>query len=133
MNLTDSIRQATKLRKDLRMDVWQNHNIEETMASKKPMKGIKLLMRNEQRKNDEVPYFCRKLGKMSQNVSSAAVVMVKDVHNSVYFISDILIIFDTVVHQNQDGVTYAKMVAVPYLLFELSPKNIFIVNISFTR
>ena len=29
MNQTDSIRQAIKLRKDLFMDIWLNHNIEE--------------------------------------------------------------------------------------------------------
>ena len=29
MNQTDSIRQAIKLRKDLFMDIWPNHNIEE--------------------------------------------------------------------------------------------------------
>ena len=29
MNQTDSIRQAFKLRKDLFMDIWPNHNIEE--------------------------------------------------------------------------------------------------------
>ena len=29
MNQTDSIRQAIKLRKDLLMDIWPNHNIEE--------------------------------------------------------------------------------------------------------
>ena len=59
---------------------------------------------------------------MSQNLSSAAVVIgalrVKDVLNNVYFISDILIIFDKVVYQNKDGVSHAKMVAVPCLLFE---------------
>ena len=33
MNQTDSIRQAIKLRKDLFMDVWQNHNIETEKAS----------------------------------------------------------------------------------------------------
>ena len=41
MNQTDSIRQAIKLRKDLFMDIWPNHNVEED---------------HEQRKNDEVPY-----------------------------------------------------------------------------
>ena len=29
MNQTDSIRQAIKLRKDLFIDIWPNHNIEE--------------------------------------------------------------------------------------------------------
>ena len=29
MNQTGSIRQAIKLRKDLFMDIWPNHNIEE--------------------------------------------------------------------------------------------------------
>ena len=29
MNQTDSIRQAIKLREDLLMDIWPNHNIEE--------------------------------------------------------------------------------------------------------
>ena len=33
MNQTDSIRQAIKLRKDLSMDVWPNHNIETKKAS----------------------------------------------------------------------------------------------------
>ena len=33
MNQADSIRQATKLRKDLFMDVWPNHNIETEKAS----------------------------------------------------------------------------------------------------
>ena len=35
MNLTDSIRQAIKLRKDLFMDVWPNHNIEENHEENK--------------------------------------------------------------------------------------------------
>ena len=34
MNQADSIRQAIKLRKDLFMDVWPNHNIETEKASK---------------------------------------------------------------------------------------------------
>ena len=33
MNQADSIRQAIKLRKDLFMDVWPNHNIETEKAS----------------------------------------------------------------------------------------------------
>ena len=33
MNQADSIRQAIKLRKDLFMDVWPNHNIETKKAS----------------------------------------------------------------------------------------------------
>ena len=33
MNQADSIRQSIKLRKDLFMDVWQNHNIETEKAS----------------------------------------------------------------------------------------------------
>ena len=33
MNQADSIRQAIKLRKDLFMDVWPNHNIETDKAS----------------------------------------------------------------------------------------------------
>ena len=33
MNQADSIRQAIKLRKDLFMDIWQNHNIETEIAS----------------------------------------------------------------------------------------------------
>ena len=33
MNRVDSIRQAIKLRKDLFMDVWPNHNIESEKAS----------------------------------------------------------------------------------------------------
>ena len=32
MNQADSIRQAIKLRKDLFMDVWPNHNIETEKA-----------------------------------------------------------------------------------------------------
>ena len=34
MNQANSIRQAIKLRKDLFMDVWPNHNIETEKASK---------------------------------------------------------------------------------------------------
>ena len=33
MNQVDSIRQAIKLRKDLFMDLWLNHNIETERAS----------------------------------------------------------------------------------------------------
>ena len=33
MNQADSIRQATKLRRDLFMEVWPNHNIETEKAS----------------------------------------------------------------------------------------------------
>ena len=42
-------------------------------------------------------------------------------------------LFDKVVYQNKDGVSHAKMVAVPCLLFELPPMNKFVVDINFTR
>ena len=41
MNKTDSIRQAIKLRKDLFIDVWPNHNIEENSVIEETNEGTK--------------------------------------------------------------------------------------------